>query len=84
VTPSLFVALTRVGVFPGVNEVLRNFSKFDVKVLGGTTQYVECLVCGDSLSLHENPDSLAEELATGYDRVVSGGSALLIFMGVGN
>jgi hypothetical protein len=53
-----------VGILTGVNQVLRYFSKLDVEMLGGSTQYVECLLCGYPLSFHEDPQSLADRLST--------------------
>ena len=76
--------LAGVGVLSGVNQVLGDFYEPDVEVPRGTTQYVECLVCGDPLSLYENSQGLADDLSTGQGGVERGVSALLIFMGVGN
>ena len=73
-----------VGVLTGVNQVLGHFAELDVEVLGSSTQYVERLVRGDPLSLHENPHRLADDLAAGQGGVEVVGPPFLGLVGVGN
>jgi len=53
-------------------------------VLGGSAQYVERLFRSDLLSLHENPQCLADRLATPERGVEVSGPAFLVLMGMGD
>ena len=51
------------GVLAGVDEGFGDFAEFDVHVLGGATEYVECLVGGDSFAFDQDALCLADEFA---------------------
>jgi hypothetical protein len=67
----------------GVHEVLGHISEFSVEVLGRSAQYVERLTGGDPLTLHQDPLSLSDHLASGQGGVETFCPAFLVLVGAG-
>ena len=52
----------RLGPLARFDQCLGDVANFDIEVLGGPTQDVECLIGGDAFALHQDALGLANHL----------------------